>query len=183
MKIERTRIDGVIVVETAPLVDHRGAFTRLFCARELAPIIEDRRLVQINSSRTHSIGTVRGLHYQHPPHAELKLVHCLSGQVWDVAVDLRAGSPTFLQWHGERLSAEYQRMLVVPEGCAHGFQALEPGSELLYMHTAFFESAAEGGIRYDEPRIGIDWPLPVSAVSDRDSRHPYLEQAFAGIVT
>lgn len=142
----------------------------------------DRRIAQINISRTDTVGAIRGLHYQRPPDAELKLIRCLKGQVWDVAVDLRADSPTFLQWHGERLTRYNRRMLAVPEGCAHGFQVLEECSELIYIHTAFFEPGAEAGVRYDEPRINIDWPLPVSQLSDRDSSHPYLEQAFEGIV-
>ncbi len=181
MKIRSTEIAGVIVVESEPFVDHRGSFTRLFCERELAQVLGHRHIVQINQSRTLAAGAIRGLHYQHPPHAEMKLVRCLKGRVWDVAVDLRRGSPTFLQWHAEELTPNNQRLLVVPEGCAHGFQVLEQESELLYLHTNFFERNAEGRARYDEPRIAITWPLPATDLSARDLGQPLLTQDFLGI--
>ena len=154
-------IGGVHVVDSRAFFDERGAFGRLYCDHDLAGVIGPRRIVQINHSRTNTIGTVRGLHYQRAPHAEMKLVRCLKGKVWDVAVDLRAGSPTLLQWHAEELSAENCRMLVIPEGCAHGFQVLEEASELLYLHTAFYEPPAEGGIQPTDPALAIPWPLPV----------------------
>jgi len=125
MKIVATPISGVFEVETTPFVDHRGAFARLYCEHELAEVIGGRRIVQINHSRTEMAGVVRGLHYQHPPHAEMKLVRCLKGRVWDVAVDLRQGSQTFLKWHAVELSPARANMLVIPEGLAHGFQVLE----------------------------------------------------------
>ncbi len=181
MKIHATEIAGVMVVETEPFADHRGSFTRLFCERELASILGHRHIVQINQSRTLAAGAIRGLHYQHPPHTEMKLVRCLKGRVWDVAVDLRYGSPTFLQWHAEELTPDNQRLLVVPEGCAHGFQVLEQESELLYLHTNHFEPSAEGGARYDEPRIAITWPLPVTDLSARDLGQPLLTRDFVGI--
>src|SRR5262249_48876555 len=136
--VDYTELPGVSIVDSTPFKDHRGAFARLFCERELASIIGERRIVQINHSRTATRGAVRGLHYQRPPDAEMKLVRCLKGRVWDVAVDLRRGSPTFLRWHAEELSAANGRMIAIPEGCAHGFQVLEPDSELLYLHTAFY---------------------------------------------
>lgn len=181
MKVHATPLSGVFVVETTPHTDTRGAFARLYCERELADIIGDRHIVQINHSRTHAVGAVRGLHYQVPPHAEMKLVRCLKGRVWDVAIDLRAGSPTFLQWHAEVLVAGDARMLVIPEGCAHGFQALEADSELLYLHTTYYAPAAEAGLRCDDPRLGIAWPLAVTDLSERDRRHPLLTPDFAGI--
>ncbi len=181
MNVRSTALQGVVVVETTPVVDRRGAFTRLFCDRELATIIEDRRIVQINHSLTSAVGAVRGLHYQRPPHAEMKLVRCLKGGVWDVAVDLRAGSPTFLQWHAEELTPGNGRILVIPEGCAHGFQVLEAQSELLYLHTASYTPAAEGGLSYDDPRLGIPWPLSVADLSDRDHRHSPIAPDFPGI--
>lgn len=181
MNILRTPIDGLVVVETTPHVDARGAFARLYCERELAQIIGPRRIVQINHSRTAQVGGVRGLHFQYPPHAEMKLVRCLKGRVWDVAVDLRQGSPTFLRWHGEELTPENRRMMVIPEGFAHGFQALESDSELLYLHTAFYMPGAEGGLRYDDPLLGIRWPLAVTDLSLRDAGHPRLDAHFQGI--
>ncbi|MGT2489673.1 dTDP-4-dehydrorhamnose 3,5-epimerase family protein [Cupriavidus basilensis] len=138
-------------------------------------------MVQANHSRTCKVGALRGLHFQSPPHAEMKLVRCIRGRVWDVVLDLRAGSPTFLQWHGEELSAANARMLVIPEGCAHGFQVLEPESELLYLHTASYAPEAEGGVRYDDPAFGIRWPSPVAEVSARDVSHPILSTGFSGI--
>lgn len=182
MKILPTRIRGVHVVETTPFVDQRGSFARLFCAGELAEAIGRRHIVQINHSCTGVVGAVRGLHFQHAPHAEMKLVRCMKGRVWDVAVDLRAGSPTFLQWHAEELAPGNGRMLVIPEGCAHGFQVLERDSELLYLHTAFYTPSAEGGVRFDDPLIGIAWPLPVAELSGRDRAHSLLNADFRGLV-
>jgi dTDP-4-dehydrorhamnose 3,5-epimerase len=111
----------------------------------------------------------------------MKMVRCLKGRVWDVVVDLRAGSRTFLQWHAQELSPQADCMLVIPQGCAHGFQVLEAESELLYLHTAFYEPAAEGAVRYDDPRLGITWPLPVTDLSERDKNHALLSNEFAGL--
>ncbi|MHB1322000.1 MAG: dTDP-4-dehydrorhamnose 3,5-epimerase [Acidithiobacillus ferrivorans] len=181
MKVLSTALQGVAVVTTKPFVDPRGAFSRCFCKKEMASLIGDRDIVQINHSRTTMVGAVRGLHYQRPPHAEMKLVRCLQGRVWDVAVDLRAGSPTFLQWHAEELSPDNARMLIIPEGCAHGFQVLEADSALLYLHTAYYTPDAEGGLRHDDARLGITWPLPVADLSERDRRHPLLNADDPGI--
>ncbi len=181
MNITATAIPGVMVVETGRHTDHRGSFSRLYCERELAPTLGNRRIVQINHSRTSAVGAIRGMHFQRPPHAEMKLVRCLKGRVWDVAVDLRASSPTFLNWHAEELTPENTRMLVIPEGCAHGFQVMEPDSELLYLHTAFYTPNAEGGIRHDDPRVGIAWPLRVTDISLRDAAHPLICPDFHGI--
>jgi dTDP-4-dehydrorhamnose 3,5-epimerase len=120
------------------------------------------------------------MHFQYPPHAEWKQVRCLRGRVWDVALDLRAGSSTLLQWHAEELSPDNGRAMVIPEGCAHGFQVLEPDSELLYLHSACYTPAAEGGVAYDEPRAGIRWPLAVTDISERDRGHARLTDNFRG---
>ncbi len=181
MKIDPTSIPGVMLVESPFHIDPRGAFSRLYCERELSIVIGNRRIVQVNFSRTSSIGAIRGMHYQRPPHAEMKLVRCLKGRVWDVAVDLRTNSPSFLHWHAVELIPETSRMLVIPEGCAHGFQVLEPDSELLYLHTAFYTPEAEGGIRYDDSKLGIHWPLPVTDLSPRDICHPHITADFLGI--
>ena len=181
MNIRQTGIAGAVVVESEPYTDHRGAFARLFCERTLTAVIGERHIVQINHSRTTAVGAVRGMHFQHPPHAEMKLVRCLRGRVWDVVVDLRVGSPTFLRWHAEELSVETSRMLVVPEGCAHGFQVLEADSELLYLHTTFYTPAAEGALRFDDPTLGIAWPLQVNDLSERDKNHALLTHDFAGL--
>jgi dTDP-4-dehydrorhamnose 3,5-epimerase len=181
LSVAATPIAGAFVVTGAPFEDARGAFARVFCEAELAPQLAGRRIVQVNRSLTRRRGAIRGLHYQRPPSAEMKFVSCLKGKVWDVIVDLRAGSATLLQWHAEELSAATPRMVVVPEGCAHGFQVLEPDSELLYFHTAAYAPAAEAGVRYDEPRLAIRWPLAPADVSERDRSHPLLDAAFAGV--
>lgn len=181
MKIAQTALSGVVVVETSAFADHRGAFARLYDDDRLAPVIGARRLVQINHSRTSAVGTVRGMHFQYPPHAEMKFVRCLRGRVWDVAVDLRAGSSTFLRWHAEELAPDNARMLVVPEGCAHGFQVLEPESELLYLHTARYAPEADAGVACNDPRLAIAWPLPIAGLSRRDAGFAPIAADFSGI--
>jgi len=181
LKVTSTNIAGVSVVETDVLHDRRGAFARLFCERELSSVLGDRHIVQINHSLTSRIGAIRGMHYQHAPHAEMKMVRCLRGKVWDVAVDLRRESPTFLHWHAVELSSDNARMLVIPEGCAHGFQALEADTELLYLHTAAYTPEVEGAVRHDDPMLAIDWPLHVSDLSERDSLHSLLDESFKGV--
>ena len=181
VKILPTAIPDLVIVETAPHSDARGAFVRLYCEDELQALIGNRRIVQINHSRTAAVGAVRGLHFQNPPHAEMKLVRCLKGRVWDVALDLRRDSPTFLCWHGEELTPANLRMMVIPEGFAHGFQVLEPDSEMLYLHTAFYAPGAEGGLRYDDPTLGIAWPLAATELSTWDALHPLIQANFEGI--
>lgn len=182
MQISATLINDLMVVETAPIVDSRGAFSRLYCENELQAVIGSRRILQINHSRTDIVGAVRGLHYQLSPHAEMKLVRCLKGRVWDIAIDLRHNSPTYLHWHAEELTPANARMMVIPEGFAHGFQVLDPSSELLYLQTAFYAPGAEGGLRHDDPRIAIRWPLTVTDLSQRDTTHPLIEISFPGVV-
>lgn len=181
MNIHPTALPGVMVVETTPFIDHRGVFFRCYCEKELNEVIGRRHIVQVNYSRTNTVGAVRGMHYQRPPHAEMKLVRCLKGRVWDVAVDLRAGSRTFLQWHAEELTPENARMLVIPEGCAHGFQVLEAGSELQYLHTDFYSPECEGGVSCNDPTLAITWPLPVADFSRRDSSYLPISSDFLGI--
>ncbi|OMC36401.1 dTDP-4-dehydrorhamnose 3,5-epimerase [Mycobacterium colombiense] len=181
MKILDTSVADLKIVQSSPHRDARGAFLRLFCAQELRPVLRHREIAQINHSTTSRVGAVRGLHFQYPPHAEMKMIRCLRGRVWDVAIDVRAGSPTFLQWHAEELRQDDARMIVIPEGFAHGFQALEPESELLYLHTAFYQPSYEGGMRYDDPRLAIAWPLPPEDLSTRDQAHPLLNADFAGV--
>ena len=181
MKIINTKIDGVFVIENDPIIDSRGAFSRLFCEKEFSPILGNRHIVQINHSITRTIGAIRGLHYQYPPFAEMKMVRCLKGRVWDVALDLRQGSPTFLKWHVEELTSENAKIIVIPEGFAHGFQVMNENSELLYLHTAFYEKSVEGAIRFDDPNLSIHWPLPVTDISERDKNHPIINKLFTGI--
>jgi dTDP-4-dehydrorhamnose 3,5-epimerase len=181
MKITATGIGDVVVIEHTPCSDDRGRFTRLFCSGELASVLGSRHIVQINQSQTLELGAVRGLHYQRSPHAEMKFITCLKGRVWDVAVDLRSGSKSFLRWHAEELNALHSRMIVIPEGCAHGFQALEADSELLYLHTAPYHAPSEGGVQPSDPRLRVPWPLPIVDLSERDRTHPLLSPDFAGL--
>ncbi|MBT9584582.1 dTDP-4-dehydrorhamnose 3,5-epimerase family protein [bacterium] len=181
MKVHITPLVGVVSVESTPLRDSRGSFFRAFCDLELQEHLTAQPIRQINVSRTEQVGAVRGLHFQYPPAAEIKLVRCLRGRVWDVAVDLRSGSPTFLGWHAEELTPESNRMLLIPAGCAHGFQVLEAGSELLYLHTERYQPELEGGLRFDDPALGIGWPLPPCDLSVRDQGHPWIGPEFAGI--
>jgi dTDP-4-dehydrorhamnose 3,5-epimerase len=182
MNILSSPIAGVAVCEFTVFSDLRGDFTRLFCERELAPVLDGRRILQINHSLTRAQGAIRGLHYQRAPHAEMKFIRCIRGKVWDVAVDIRSGSPTFLHWHAIELSPESGRTLVIPEGCAHGFQVLEPDSEMLYFHTAMYDRASEGSIAYHDPSLAIDWPLAPTDLSERDRHYPVLSPQFQGIV-
>jgi dTDP-4-dehydrorhamnose 3,5-epimerase len=181
MVIESTPIEGAMVVVSQAHADHRGSFQRVYCDRDLESIVAGRHIVQANSSRTVQRGAVRGMHFQLAPHADMKLVRCQRGRAWDVVVDLRRGSATFLRWYAVELSPENTFMFVIPEGCAHGFQALEPDTELLYLHTAHYAPEAEGGIRHDDPRVGIQWPLSVADLSQRDRAHPHLTSDFFGI--
>lgn len=171
---------GLKCVTRQRLEDTRGHLSRMFCAEEMAAAGFRKSIAQINLTHTTTRGTVRGVHYQLPPYAEMKLVSCLRGEVFDVAVDLRTGSPTFLQWHAEILSAENGRALLIPEGFAHGFQTLSYDCEMLYMHTTSFAPHAEAGLRFDDPRLGITWPLEISDLSDRDQMHPLLNDQFDG---
>lgn len=181
MKIELTPLAGLFEVFHEPFSDERGCFERFFCASELAAILGERRIVAVNHSRTTTVGAVRGLHFQRSPHAEMKLVRCLRGRVLDVAVDIRVGSPTFLHHHAAELSPENGRMLVIPEGFAHGFQALDSQSELLYLHTSAYTPEAEGGLAYNDLALSISWPLPVNDLSQRDREHPFIRPDFTGI--
>jgi dTDP-4-dehydrorhamnose 3,5-epimerase len=181
MKISNTAIQGVHIIENTAFQDERGVFSRLFCTQELAPVLGQRRVMQINHSLTCTVGAIRGMHYQIAPHAEMKIVRCLKGRVIDVAVDLRRGSQTFLQWVAIELSPEKQNSFVIPEGCAHGFQVLEANSELLYLHTAYYTTACEGAIRFDDPRLGIKWPFPPADLSVRDKNHSFLDNKFSGL--
>ena len=172
-----TPIAGVLELLGQPFGDHRGAFLNGFRAQELpfAQAWGDRAIGQVNLSRTEAVGAVRGLHLQAPPHSEAKLVRCLRGRVWDVAVDLRPGSPTCGQWYSVELSPGAANALLIPEGCAHGFQVLEPGSELLYLHSGAWVPEAETGVRYDDPQLAISWPLTPQGLSARDLALPLLE--------
>jgi dTDP-4-dehydrorhamnose 3,5-epimerase len=180
-EIVETPLPGVRKVSRKVSRDHRGGFGRLFCSEELSAAGWKSNVAQINHSFTTFCGTIRGLHFQFPPYAEMKLVSCIRGEVWDVAVDLRQGSPTFLRWHAELLSPQNGAALIIPEGVAHGFQLLSDESELIYCHSVAFTASAEGGCRFDDPAIGISWPLPPCNQSPRDLSLPLLKPDFTGI--
>ena len=174
-------LPGLLRLERRALEDSRGSLQRLYCADFLARRGLAKPIAQINLTRTLRRGTVRGMHFQYPPHAETKIVSCLHGRVFDVAVDLRRGSVTYLQWHGEVLAPELGNSLLIPEGCAHGFQTLTDDCELLYFHTAAYCPEAESGIRPNDPGLGVRWPLEVAELSSRDAGHALLTPDFRGI--
>ena len=177
LNLHPTPIPGVVELVSHQFRDHRGAFQNAFRAQEpvFAEAWGDRAIAQVNLSRTEAVAAVRGLHLQAAPHSEAKLVRCLRGRVWDVAVDLRPESSSYGQWYGLELSPERGNALMIPEGCAHGFQVLEPGSELLYLHSGAWVPEAETGVRYDDPQLAISWPLLPLGLSERDLALPLLE--------
>jgi dTDP-4-dehydrorhamnose 3,5-epimerase len=178
-----TPLSGLRVVNRRRLGDSRGFLSRLFCAEELAAAGFDMPIAQINHTHTARKGTVRGLHFQRPPHAEVKLVSCLRGEVWDVAVDVREGSATYLRWHAEVLSADNWRAMLIPAGFAHGFQTLTDDVALLYCHSAAHVPEAEGALNPQDDGLAIAWPLVITELSARDSGHARITQSFKGVAT
>ena len=172
---------GLKLIERQRMGDSRGFLVRLFCTDELADAGFCQPVAQINHTYTARCGTVRGMHYQQPPHVEMKLVTCIRGEVWDVAIDLRADSQTFLHWHAEILSAYNNRALLIPEGFAHGFQTLSDDSELLYCHTAAHSPAAEAALNVKDPLLAIAWPLEMTELSLKDAMHPLIDSKFEGV--
>lgn len=181
MIFNQTKLTGAFTIDVQPFQDNRGFFTRTFCEKEFAEHQLVQHFVQANHSGTHGKGVIRWMHFQHAPHCEVKLVKCVQGAIFDVIVDVRAGSPTFLQWFGAELTAENKRMMYVPAGFAHGFQSLSDYSEITYMVSAFYNKESEGGVKYDDPGVGIEWPLPVSLVSDKDQAIPLIDASFTGV--
>ena len=180
--IQPTRLSGLNVLVRKPLGDNRGYLERMFCVDELQDVFGARHVLQINHTLTQTQGTVRGIHFQRAPHAEMKLVSCLRGTVFDLAVDLRKGSPTFLQWHAELLSADNHKTFVIPEGFAHGFQTLADDCEMLYLHTAAYAPGAEAGLNPRDAKLAIAWPLPIAEISPRDAAHALISDNFEGVV-
>jgi dTDP-4-dehydrorhamnose 3,5-epimerase len=174
MIFSKSDIGGVCVIDLEPRMDERGFFARTFCAREFEAHGLNPYMLQCNVSFSQSKATLRGMHYQIEPYAEDKLVRCLSGQIFDVAVDLRPDSKTYCQWFGLELSVENNRALYVPRGCAHGFMTLTDNALVQYQVSNYFEPNAERGLRWDDPAIGIKWPLFPQIISEKDQRHPLL---------
>ena len=181
LEIAPTPLAGVMQVRRQRLRDDRGYLARVFCAEELSAAGWNVPIAQINLTQTNRPGTVRGMHYQLPPYSECKLVSCMRGEVWDVALDLREGSPTFLRWHALHLSGDNDTAMLLPEGVAHGFQSLSADAELLYCHSLPYAAQHERGLNPLDPRIAIEWPMAVSAMSPRDHDHPMLSPSFRGV--
>lgn len=172
---------GLKRVERHRLGDSRGFLSRLYCSEELATAGWGKPIAHVNHSYTAIRGTVRGMHFQRPPYSEMKLVSCIRGEVWDVAVDVRTSSPTFLQWHAEILSAENCRALLIPEGFAHGFQTLTADAELLYCHSAVYMPDYEAALNPQDARLSITWPLVITELSERDAGHSMIDTGFEGV--
>jgi dTDP-4-dehydrorhamnose 3,5-epimerase len=181
MTFTPTPLAGSYVVGLTPFTDNRGWFARFYCKNEFAAIGHNKEWLQMNHSFTTEAGTIRGMHFQVPPFREIKLVRCIAGAVFDVIVDCRKDSPTFLKWFGAELSASNRNMMYIPEGFAHGFQALTENCELIYLHSELYQPGSEGGLRYDDPSLNIQWPLAARNLSDRDASHPLLDENFKGL--
>ncbi|MDE3185322.1 MAG: dTDP-4-dehydrorhamnose 3,5-epimerase [Bacteroidota bacterium] len=182
MNFKETKLEGCYEIEVIPHEDNRGWFARTFCKDEFKKIGHDKEWVQINHSFTKEKGTLRGMHFQNPPNAEIKLIRCIAGKIFDVAIDLRKNSPSFLKWFGVELSAENKKMIYIPEGCAHGFLTLTNDCEIIYHHTNFYTPSYEDGINYQDPAVKIEWPEAIEMISHRDKNLPKLPENFKGII-
>lgn len=181
MQFIAANMEGLYTIRLKKLEDERGLFARTFCKNEFKQIGFDKEFVQFNHSFNRYKGTIRGMHFQRPPYSETKLIRCIQGAVYDVAVDLREGSPTFLQHFGVELNAENMTSILIPEGFAHGFQTLGDNTALIYHHTAFYTAAADDGIGYNDPALKIEWKLPAAHVSDKDMNYKRIDKYFKGI--
>jgi dTDP-4-dehydrorhamnose 3,5-epimerase len=179
MIFKETKLRGAYVIEPELIEDERGFFARIWSPEEFSARGLNPRIAQCNTSFNKQRGTLRGMHYQIRPHEEAKLVRCTAGAIYDVIIDLRKDSPTHSKWIGVELSARNRQMLYVPEGFAHGFQTLEDDTEVFYQVSAYYHQESARGVRWDDLAFGIDWPLPVRVVSDRDRSHPFVDAAQA----
>lgn len=175
-----TTLKGLLKVERRAIDDHRGFLSRLYCTDEFSNAGINKPIVQINHALTREKGTVRGMHFQYAPFMETKLVSCIKGKIFDVAVDLRRNSATYLHHHTEILSAENRTSLFIPEGFAHGFQALTADCELIYLHSESYHPEAEGILNVTDPALNISWILPIRSLSDRDKHRPFIDGQFQG---
>lgn len=181
MRIEPAPLEGAATIELDLRGDERGFFARMYCEKEFAVAGLETRFVQANNSSNAQRGTLRGLHYQLPPDTEVKLVRCIRGALWDVIVDVRPGSPSFGRWFGAELTAQNRRMMYVPRGFAHGFITLTDDSELIYFVSDFYEPKQERGLRWNDPKIAIDWPIAPSVISEKDANWPDFESDWHGV--
>lgn len=182
MNFIETKLKGSFVITTEPIGDNRGSFSRLFCEKEFEEIGLKKKIVQINNSFNKQKGAVRGLHYQKPPFSEIKIIKCIKGSVMDFIVDIRKNSNTLLQWTSVELSSNNNKMIYIPEGFAHGFQTLEDNTELLYFHTEFYNKESEGALNIFDNKIGINLPIEVSEISEKDKMHELISDKFKGII-
>lgn len=180
MKFVETPLNGLFVIEHNVLNDQRGLFVRTYCKFEFNKNGFNKDFVQFNHSLNLEKGTVRGMHYQAVPYCESKLIRCIQGSIFDVVVDIRKESPTYLQHFGIELTSNNFLSLLIPEGFAHGFQALENNSALIYHHSQFYNAPSDRGIRHDDKLLGIKWPLPIINVSEKDSSYPEIDNNFKG---
>ena len=180
MQIADTPVHGAHLIDLERRGDERGFFAQFFCEREFGDAGLKNHFVQINNSLTAKSGTLRGMHYQLPPTAEVKVVRCLRGALFDVVLDLRPDSPSFGTWFGAALTADNRTMMYVPEGCAHGFVTLEDDTEALYLVSSFYSPKDERGVRFDDPRFAIAWPLTPNEVSAKDRVWPDFDPEFHG---
>lgn len=176
-----TPIDGLYIIKRYPIDDERGSLERLFCSSELDIFMGNSKIKQINRTLTKNQGSIRGLHFQHPPYAEKKIITCIKGSVFDIAIDLRKNSPTFLQHHSEILTDNNLNSFIIPEGFAHGFQTLTNDVEMLYLHSNEYNKEHEGGLNINDPLLGIVLPESISDISYRDQNHPFLHKSYIGI--
>lgn len=174
-------LEGLVVFEHKPHKDIRGHFQKLYSNKDLQPFLEGQNVVQVNHSFTEHPGTVRGFHFQHPPFSEIKVVTCIRGAIQDVVVDIRQGSPTFLQTFSIELSEVNSLSLLIPSGFAHGFQSLLPNTELIYCHTEEHYPEYEDGLNVLDPKLQVAWPLDVGNLSERDKLHKLLSREFKGV--
>lgn len=181
MKFKETKLQGAFVLELERRLDDRGFFARAFCQQEFETHGLNPNVAQCNLSFNDKAGTLRGLHYQSSPATEAKLFRCIRGAIYDVIVDMRPESPTYLQCFGIELSADNHLALYVPEMFAHGYQALEDSTEVLYQVSEFYTPGVEKGLRFDDPTLGIDWPLPATTISEKDQSWPLLSPVFIGV--
>jgi len=182
LRLESTSFEGLYVGYRTPLEDRRGQLQRIFCDQLYSEALGNRLIRQINHTQTKKAGTVRGMHFQRPPFAEMKIVSCLAGSIFDAVIDLRSHSSTFLKFFCIELSEKNCKSLIIPEGFAHGFQSLTDDVEMLYLHTAPFSSTHEGGVNALDPGLNISWPSKIVERSPRDKDLPYIGSNFEGLI-
>jgi dTDP-4-dehydrorhamnose 3,5-epimerase len=175
LKAHETTLPGLYVVEFETLLDKRGYFARSFCAREFEALGLNLTVAQCNISFNDSAGTLRGMHFQATPYEEAKLIRCTRGAIYDVAVDIRRDSRTYLRWHAVELTPDNRRMMFIPRGFAHGFQTLVDNSEVFYLMSEFYHPESACGLRWNDPALAIRWPMGTPLVSDKDGMHPLLD--------